>query len=55
MNVSDFFKALMEEHHFVLFSKETSAYRGPEGVEFGFLKLHPDFFPRKQVSALSLW
>jgi hypothetical protein len=43
MNVSDFFDAFTE-NDFAMFSKETNMHGEGTGIEFGFVKLHPDFW-----------
>jgi hypothetical protein len=43
MNVSDFFDAFTE-NNFAMFSKETNMHGEGTGIEFGFVKLHPDFW-----------
>jgi hypothetical protein len=43
MKVSDFFDAFTD-NNFAMFSKETNMFGGGIGVEFSYVKLHPDFW-----------
>lgn len=43
---SDFFDAFMD-NHFAMFSKEVNVYGGGNCIEFSYVKLHPDFWGRR--------
>jgi hypothetical protein len=43
MKVSDFFDAFTD-NNFAMFSKDTNIFGGGIGVEFSYVKLHPDFW-----------
>jgi hypothetical protein len=43
MKVSDFFNAFTD-NNFAMFSKDTNIFGGGIGVEFSYVKLHPDFW-----------
>jgi hypothetical protein len=43
MKVSEFFDAFTD-NNFAMFSKDTNFFGGGSGVEFSYLKLHPDFW-----------
>ena len=46
MLVSDFYDAF-RDNHFAMFSKEVNVYGGENCIEFSYIKLHPDFWGRK--------
>jgi hypothetical protein len=42
MKASEFFDAFTD-NNFAMFSKDTNIFGGGIGVEFSYVKLHPDF------------